>query len=235
MVRLGVVRRGVEQTLSRVPIDFGGGCSVAKATLMADLILTHRLRRTIDLGVYRGRSFLPQAWAHRRAGDGVVIGVDPYSRHEAEEHDHAVLATEISAFVAATDWDELYLQVEQERGRAGFSDYSELLRSTSAAAVDALAARGPFGLIHIDGNHDTQAVVADVHAYLPLLAPGNGFLVLDDISWPSVRPAVDLVAAQMHLIYARVDSLNDYAVFWNGKGRRRLARLRSRTGAAGSS
>lgn len=48
-------------------------------------------------------------------------------------------------------------------------------------------------LIYIDGAHDTRSVYQDIMAWYPLLAPG-GILCGDDITWDTVRSAVELAA-----------------------------------------
>jgi predicted O-methyltransferase YrrM len=53
------------QALSRIPIDFGGGCSVAKAAVLVELITTHGLDTAVEIGVHRGRSFILLALAMR--------------------------------------------------------------------------------------------------------------------------------------------------------------------------
>jgi hypothetical protein len=228
-MRTAALRAEVEQILATTPIDFGGGCSASKATVLAQIIRTQRVTRSIDLGIYRGRSFFPQALAHRSTG-GTVFGVDPYSAFEAAEHDHPELAVEIANFVATTDWDGLYNDVVGKLGTLQLADHAEILRTTSNAAFEQLSSHR-YGLIHVDGNHDTSAVMGDVEKYSQILEP-NGFLVLDDISWTSVKPATNWVQARFTLLYARVDTWNDYAVFWNGSGRR-TARLRAEIAAAG--
>jgi predicted O-methyltransferase YrrM len=231
-VRREKLRAQVAQILESAPIDFGGGCSVSKATVFAHIITSQRITRSIDIGVYRGRSFLPQALAHRDTG-GKVYGIDPYSKFDAREYDNKELGKKIDAFVTATDWDALYDEVNGLRSSLGLEAQSELVRTTSDKAAKEL--KGTFGLIHVDGNHDTAAVLADVAAYHALLEPGNGFLVLDDISWSSVKPAVDWVSKQMTLLYARVDTFNDYAVFWNGTSAAKKSRLRASIALAGES
>ncbi|WP_199423572.1 class I SAM-dependent methyltransferase [Actinotalea solisilvae] len=227
-MRLSRLRDEVAEVLDEIPIDFGGGCSLSKGTVLADLLVSHRITRSVDIGVYRGRSFFPQAVAHRHTG-GVVHGVDPYSSAEAHEVDHPELAEQIDQFVRTTDFDAVHDTVDAMRHRFGLAEHARIVRATSHDAARVL--EGPFGLVHIDGNHDTAPVMQDVRDYVPLLAPG-GFLVMDDISWTSVKPAVDLVSTQMTLLYARVDTFNDYAVFWNGSGRRKHL-LRARVAAAG--
>jgi hypothetical protein len=222
------LRAELESVLDHIPIDFGGGCSVSKAAVMAELIRSERITRSIDIGVYRGRSFFPQAHAHKTTG-GKVVGIDPYSNADAEENDHAE-SDKINDFIRSTDFEAIFNEVDSLRTRLEVADESEILRMRSHEASAVL--EGMFGLIHIDGNHDTHAVVQDVVDYLPLLAPG-GFVVMDDISWPSVKPAVDLVSSRLTLIYARVDSLNDYAVFWDETSRFKKKRLRLRVAEHG--
>jgi hypothetical protein len=221
------VRADVEKVLETTPIDFGGGCSVSKATVLAYLIKTERIKRSIDIGVYRGRSFFPQAYMHQKYTGGQVLGIDPYLSSEAMEHDHKELQAEINEFANTTDFESLYAEVDRKRSTLGIELGSQLIRKTANAAVDDLReSRKPFGLIHIDGNHDTASVIGDVENYLPLLDKENGFLVLDDISWTSVKPAVDMVSSHLVLLYARVDTRNDYAVFWTGKSKAKKSRLR---------
>lgn len=205
----------IKQALAKVPIDFGGGCSVRKAYVMGWLIQRFRFARSLDIGVYRGRSLFPQAVAHRLAGTGVAFGVDPWSAAEADESDHAVLREEIKAFVANTDFEALYQSVLRNIDELGLAGHTRIRRLTSADAAMTFAAEGTtFGLIHIDGNHDTEPVLRDLRAYMPLLEPG-GFLVMDDVSWPSVAPAVREAESQAQLLMRRVspDKTDDYAVF----------------------
>lgn len=209
------LRRGVEDLLGHIPIDFGGGCSVRKAYVMAWLIRRFKLSKSLDIGVYRGRSLLPQALSHRESGCGVAYGVDPWSAKDADEHDHLELRNEIEAFVAGTDFDQLYQDLIQRITDLGLQSYTDVRRTTSNQAARQFAKDGTrFGLIHIDGNHDAEPVLRDVRDYFPLLEPG-GFLVMDDVSWPSVQPAVTEVSKQAKLLLWRVsaDRSDDYAVF----------------------
>ncbi len=204
----------IRRVLDQVPIDFGGRCSLRKAYLMAWLIRRFDLHDSLDIGVYRGRSLFPQAVAHKHAGTGRVTGVDPWSAAEADEHDHTELRTQIKAFVDSTDFEALYQEVAERAHTLGLSSYVRLVRETSQRAAERFAAAGTrFGLIHIDGNHDTEPVLQDVRAYLPLLKPG-GFLVMDDVSWPSVRPALEEAASRAQLLIERTsaDKRDDYPV-----------------------
>jgi hypothetical protein len=63
-----------------------------------------------------------------------------------------------------------------------------------------------------DYSFDTSRPVT-VRTYLPLLQAG-GFLVMDDVSWPSVEPAVREAEKHAKLLMRRVsaDKADDYAV-----------------------
>jgi hypothetical protein len=212
---MSLLRREVESVLARLPIDFGGGCSVRKAYVMAWLINRFNLEKNLDIGVYRGRSLFPQSVAHRLAGSGLTYGVDPWCPEEADESDHAALRTEIKDFVVNTDFEQLYKDVLQRIADFDLAPHTRIMRTTSSEAAHRFRADGTrFGLIHIDGNHDTEPVLRDVRTYLPLLQSG-GFLVMDDVSWPSVAPALTEASKQAKLVLWRVstDKTDDYAVF----------------------
>jgi hypothetical protein len=200
--------------LAGIPLDFGGGCSASKAYLMASLIRELRLKTSLDIGVYRGRSLLPQALAHRRYTGGVAYGVDPWAKDDSRQSDNPALKHDLDRFVETTDFEAIYRDVESLRKTAAVESHCALVRKTSAAAAAQFRERGmTFGLIHVDGNHDTAAVVQDVQDFVPLLQR-DGILVMDDVSWDSIRPAYDMLAAIMPRLFQRIDAVNDYAVFW---------------------
>ena len=211
---MSTLRSQITNLLSGIPLDFGGGCSASKAYVMATLIRELRIKATLDIGVYRGRSLLPQALAHRRYTGGMAYGVDPWSKEQAREHDNRGLKAELDQFVEKTDFDAIYQDVNRLKKAAALDRHCLLLRKTSAAAASYFRQSGvTFGLIHIDGNHDTAAVVQDVRDFEPLLDQ-EGILVMDDVSWESVKPAYDMLAATMRRLFQRVDATNDYAVLW---------------------
>ena len=218
--------------LERVPSDFGGGCSLAKAYRIAWLIRRYRLESSVDIGVYRGRSLVPQSLAHRDYTGGVAYGVDPWSATEAGQEAEGELGMALAAWVDTTDFDELFVGVSRLLHELDLTTNTKLVRSTSAAAARTFAEQGlEFGLIHIDGNHDAKSVMTDVELYLPLLQPG-GFVVLDDVSWPSVRPACAFLGQRLKRVFRHHGPADDYAVFQSTRSpidawrlRRALARI----------
>jgi hypothetical protein len=199
--------------LDRIPTDFGGSCSLQKAYVMSWLIRRFKLQSTVDIGVYRGGSLFPQALAHQRYTKGIVYAVDPWSSEEAREKDNPELFEQLEEWADTTDFEAIYRSVAKMAEE--FGPHCVIVRKPSRDAAGYFKAEGiNFDMVHIDGNHDMDNALGDVEMYVPLLRP-DGFVVMDDIGWESVRPAYDLCASLLTLVYERHDV--GYAVFRNSK------------------
>lgn len=206
----------IKKIHSLIPQDFGGGCSHEKAFLMSLVIREFKLNATADIGVYRGRSFFPQAIAHQLYSNGIVYGIDPYSNEDAVQNDRPDLQKELDNFITVTDFQKLFEGVSKIIVDNNYQNNAKLVRKKSSDAVLEFNNNNTkFGLVHIDGNHDTKFVMEDINNYFPLLAE-KSFIVLDDISWDSVEPAYSLLKNKMTFIDEFIDSSNDFALF--GKG-----------------
>lgn len=215
--------------INEIPVDFGGGCPPKKAYALAWLIRAQRVTASLDIGVYRGRSLVPQALAHRDHTGGTAFGIDPFSNGEAMQHDNPALAERLRDFAVSTDSERIYADLLILLDRLTLQSHCRLIRATSSEAAKTFTAQGQrFGLIHADGNHDEARVMEDVMLYLPLVEDG-GLIVIDDISWTSVKPAVEFVASGATLLFHEsapsVTEL-DYAVFQRGGSERRSRFLR---------
>src|ERR1700693_2233451 len=211
---MATLRSQIVELLASIPIDFGGGCSASKAYVLASIIRETRTKSSLDIGVYRGRSLLPQALAHRRYTGGIAYGVDPWTKADAVQNDNAALKPSLDHFVDSTDFDAIYREVDERRSAASLEDPCVLLRRTSADAAQEFRNSGlKFGLLHIAGKHKPPAVLRDVVDFAPLLERG-AVVVMDDVSWSSVQPACDRLASTMRKVFQGIDALNDYVVFW---------------------
>lgn len=207
------IRALLNGVIEQVPIDFGGGSGLAKAETFAALIADHGLASYLEIGVYRGRSLFPVAALFRHRGRGIAVGIDPWSFVAAEQHDVELFPPEAAAGVAAwnraMDWDALYAEVTMRAKALGVEEHVRLIRATSADASSLIGA-GTVDVLHIDGNHDREAVLFDVRTYLPKVRPG-GFVLFDDAWWPSVQEARALVATTGQEVKA--DRENDFIVY----------------------
>jgi predicted O-methyltransferase YrrM len=205
------VREVIHRILSEVPIDFGGGCSEAKADRIAELIIGSGATTAVDIGVYRGRSFLPMAAALQWLGSGTAYGIDPYSAAAAHQTDDHEVGDILVPWADEQDWDAIGAQVQAQIDHKALSPFAQLVRETSRDAASRFAARS-LDLIHIDGNHDRAAVELDYELYRPRVRPGE-FIVLDDISWASVQSVYDdLLGTSTFVEEARGDG-DDFAIF----------------------
>jgi hypothetical protein len=100
------VRAFLEDVVSSVPVDFGGGSGSAKALVLADLIARFGITDTVEIGVYRGRSLLPVAAMLRVVGGGVATGIDPWSVDEALQQDEHVVGPRVNDWVRSHPWED---------------------------------------------------------------------------------------------------------------------------------
>jgi hypothetical protein len=214
------LRLQMEETIASIPVDEGGGASLLKILVLADLILARPVIRLVEIGVYRGRLLLPLALVMQWRRGGEVFGIDPYTRGAAEQHDAHHRPVDLMRWADEVDWEGLYLEVTQaiERSRAKLRCH--LLRAPSGDVAEQFPS-GSIDLLHIDGNHDLAAVKRDADLYIPRVSVG-GYVVLDDASWPSVHELFERLYANHDLVFQLLDTQgvtvddtggNDFAVF----------------------
>jgi predicted O-methyltransferase YrrM len=215
------LRQDLEAVSRSVPVDDGGGSSLLKVFVLAELIVSRQLTRVVEIGVYRGRLMLPLARLMARIGRGEMVGIDPYSSDAAVQRDVEREGIDLVEWPTTIDWDGLHREVTDAISRWDLEGHARLVRKRSEdAAAD--FAEAPIDLLHVDGNHDRAAVTRDLENYLPHLRDG-GFLVMDDIAWPSVRPVYEEVAAEHEVLF----SLTENGVFlWPEGGPNEFAVLR---------
>jgi hypothetical protein len=174
----------------------------------------------VEIGVYRGRLILPLALVMKAAETGEIFGIDPYSAAAAEQHDDHSVGVDLRRWPSTVDWDELHAGILENINRLGVEACCHLVRARSEDVADRFAGRS-IDLLHIDGNHDRAAVLRDARLYIPKVRK-DGYVVLDDVSWPSVRPVFEYLDAHHELVFRlfdgrglALDSIggNDFAVF----------------------
>lgn len=195
----------IADVLARAPLDFGGGCTAFKGSLLGGLIVEGRSQVIVEIGVLHGRGALALATAARRVPGAHVWGIDPYALQAYPDtgQDHPILSDEIAAFLATFDFEAACDAMLDRMRREGLADSFTLVREPSLQAASRFAP-GSIDLLHIDGDHSRAAVEADVAAWLPRMRPG-GLVVFDDISWPSIAPSAAAVQARAETVFALVD------------------------------
>lgn len=209
-------RQRVEEVLSTLPADVGGGSSLTKALVVGDLIVRHDVRTLVEIGVYRGRFLLPAAVVLRDLERGPAIGIDPYAAKEAAQRDLAAdrpdVAETVEEWVASLDWDGLHRDVLAAIDAFELDAVCVVDRRPSEEAAADLNAQS-IDLVHIDGNHDRRHVETDLELYLPKLRSG-GLVVIDDLTWAGVSAAVAARSDQLELLYRLyTPGVDDFGVY----------------------
>lgn len=116
----------------------------------------------VEIGSFKGKSAVALARATKRSGrPRPVYAIDPHPDRGA---------------LRGTSWPA-FLETLRE---AEVDDAVEPLRMESLRGARVLAERGVrIALLFVDGAHDEESVVADLEAFLPLLAP-QAWIAMDD-------------------------------------------------------
>ncbi len=146
----------------------------------------------VEVGSLMGRSLFILLYLARRFGIGPVLSVDPWSFAECIQQDSPSGLREVSA-----EWDFDVLEEGLRLNLAPLlpSDHAHLRlpsrqghevytagKAIASTKGEPVKFSGQIACIHIDGNHDFEAVAEDCRLWLPHLAPG-AWLILDDYVW----------------------------------------------------
>jgi hypothetical protein len=146
----------------------------------------------VEIGALMGKSSFALGLLARFAGIGPVLVVDPFEGGAAVQED---LPPGIVERTLTMSWDTVH-KAFLMAVLALFPGEINYLRKPSVAAHPVYAAgatvitpefgsrtyAGRIAFLHVDGNHDFEAVRLDCALWLPHLAPG-GWVCLDDYTW----------------------------------------------------
>jgi hypothetical protein len=200
------LRHDLAEVVESIPLDDGGGATSLKVFLLAELIVARGLLEIVEIGVYRGRLFLPLARLMTSLERGRVTGIDPYSAEAAVQRDDNLTGIDLVAWPTTVDWAGIHATVAAGIDRWSSPDRARLVRARSEDVDPAQEFDGaPIDLLHIDGNHDRDAVEADLERFLPHMRD-RGLLVMDDVGWPSVRAAFEELARDNQALFRITES-----------------------------
>lgn len=169
--------------IARALPDGGDWCTLEKAEALACLIVALRPRRIVEIGIWRGGSFVPMVMAlrhaHASAGSCMAIAIDPWDPRASVAGEEPANAQWWGDTVGVRGHEDAYDAFVARLEREGLSAFVEIIRKPSDEA------RPPsrIDLLHVDGNHTDQAI-RDVERFAPEIVRG-GVLVLDDMDWSS--------------------------------------------------
>lgn len=179
-----------------------GWCETDKAVAMADLILYEKPNVVVEIGVFGGRSLVPQAMACQMNGKGMVYGMDAWLKEVAIEGDNS---PQNDDWWSSLDMDYIFKHCFQNIMNYGVNDYAVIIRAPSQNCVQLF---NSIDILHIDGAHSEVASVRDVVNYMPKVKPG-GFIWFDDVDWETTKKAV----AMVEQFCERVDMVGTCALY----------------------
>lgn len=185
-----------------------GWCSVAKAQMIAKLIVANKAKLYVEIGVFGGRSLIPAAMAMRHQRMGVAHGIDPWERAACTEgtndpenakwwNETVPLEKIYDGFVKKVKDMELqkWCFWRRERGEQSVKLYED----------------GIIDVLHLDGNHSEECSTRDVELWLPKIA-SNGVIIFDDADWQTTRKAQEMIAQSCVEIYSKQED-NKWVVY----------------------
>jgi hypothetical protein len=190
-----------------------GWCTPHKAEKLHEIALRPDCRLAVEIGIFGGKSLLPVALAFKTKGSGRIFGVEPW--------DNAVAIETPTSEGNDKWWAEVDLVgvkrrfFEHVRAQALEEQIKVIETPSDAAMLLFLSPRytNKIDLVHLDGAHSVEQSVTDSAFWLGALRPG-GFLVLDDINWPSVSLAWQFLQSVATLVYvSESDEQGHFAVF----------------------
>ncbi|MFT2096633.1 class I SAM-dependent methyltransferase [Acidiphilium multivorum] len=194
-------------------IALAGWCWPAKASWIAQAVLSIHASLCVEIGVYGGRSIAPMALAQRHLGiQGKVFAVDAWDNDIAvetpttQENDKWWGTEDLTA---VKDRFTSYLLREHLTDRIRIA---EMASDDAARCFASPRFRNKVDLIHIDGSHSEEQAFKDVKAWAPLLRHG-GLLVMDDIAWETLGPSIQLLNKIGDLVYEERSEPGSFAAF----------------------
>jgi predicted O-methyltransferase YrrM len=193
----GITVQNVVQIIANVD----GWCTPTKATKLFELASAPECLLAVEIGVFGGKSLLPVATAFAQKKAGRIYGIEPWDN---------LVAVETVTNEANDEWWRTVDLIAIKRNflkhvaDLQLEEYIRLLEVPSDAAISIFQSNrysGKINLVHIDGAHSVEQSVFDSSYWLKLLSPG-GYLVLDDINWPSVAIAYEFLKIAATMTYS---------------------------------
>lgn len=166
-----------------------GWCTTQKAITLCGLILEHKPKIAVELGVFAGRSLFPIAMALEQNGEGVIYGIDPWTKAAAIEGENG--KENDDWWNNNVDLERIFAGFVSKYAMLGLANHCRWMRDTAEDAALTFP-DGSVDFLHQDSNHSELVSCRQVDVWFPKLAP-NAIWVLDDTDWPTQQNAIEKI------------------------------------------
>lgn len=164
-----------------------GWCEPEKACAMYELIEQQRPALLIEIGVFGGRSLIPQAMALKANGKGIIYGIDPWCVEASLEGTNDPANDQW--WKNNVNYDDMYQKCLHAVQMYEVGRHTAIMRCRSETAAVRF---NNIDILHLDGNHSEEVSCRDVELWLPRVRLG-GFLWFDDSDWPTTQKAQSMI------------------------------------------
>lgn len=165
-----------------------GWCDETRSSMFIDLILNHRPKVVVEIGVFGGRSLIAMGMALRQLGSGYCVGIDPWSKEAAIEGE---TPENVEWWGLKVDLEQVYATFVQNILNLKLTNECRWIRDTAEAAAPLFPDDG-INLLSLDSNHSELVSCRQVTEWIPKIAP-QGVLIIDDVTWASQAKALEII------------------------------------------
>ena len=156
-----------------------GWCSKNKAQKFYDIITGSKAKLCVEIGVFEGSSFIPQALAVKHNdNNGILIGIDPWTQDAALED---MESNENKNYWSRIDMNESHERFMKHLKNYELNSFCKIYKFKSESITNKFEDES-IDVLHIDGNHCENTSYKDSFNYLPKVKKG-GYVFFDDIFW----------------------------------------------------
>jgi predicted O-methyltransferase YrrM len=201
--------QALEPKIEQLISGLDGWCTPHKGAVLYKLASDAHVKTGLEIGIFAGKSMFPVCLAFKDKGHGKHYGVEPWSAEVATE----TVTNEVNdEWWSKLDFPAIKLQFFSNLIRFGLLPHAGVVESASDSAYALFSTyrfRQKIDLLHIDGAHSTPESLHDVTNWTKLVRP-SGYVVLDDINWPSVELAYTYLKTLGEEIYSAATEENGY-------------------------